>query len=424
MRLPGVTGPTSPHVAHLVQAGTRVRGPSPDEHGHHHHGWRAACWNAARCASSSTWKQSSWAALPRASASSICPWRLGIHAGGCGAPRPATARPFSAFSPKPSVRAADQAYRAADEAGTGTGPLLGGTVPAAGKEGTRSVIPHSEGEVAAASDLATLLRRCRYWPSAAAVAEARAIGPDRAGAVVRALLDADPLWPGADLPAVPAAILAGVLRLESAAASLVRCVERLPRDELLATAALGSIGRIGPAALEPALAAFDACPDPAGRSRLGDALVSTGVKDGRVLEALLRTFREEPEAAAVNLVAYGDGRAIPELSAALDRGAVLDASDLDFISGLCLIELAWAIEMLGGRLSPSQQRSLDRTADRLRALERTWWDPGGLAIDEHSLAWPPARRPPRRGRNERCHCGSGRKYKRCHLEADRRGERR
>ncbi len=294
----------------------------------------------------------------------------------------------------------------------------------AGKEGTRAVIPGADGNAVATSELATLLRRCRDWPSAAVVAEARAIGPDRAGAVVRTLLDADPLWSSGDRPAVPAAILAGILRLDWAAASLIRCVERLPCGDRLSTAALGSIMWIGPAALEPALTAFDACPDPAGRSRLGDALVSTGVKDGRVLEALLRTFREEPEAAAVSLVAYGDRRAIPELSAALDRGAVLDASDLDFISGLCLMELAWAIEMLGGKLSPSQQRTLDRSAERLRDLERSWWDPGDLGTDEPSLAFPPARRPPRRGRNERCHCGSGRKYKRCHLEADRREWRR
>jgi len=346
---------------------------------------------------------------------------LGFHAQGCSTPRPATARPLAAISPRLAVRVADQAYRAADEAGTETGPLLGGTVPAAGKEGTRSVIPDSEGEVAAASDLATLLRCCRYWPSAAAVAEARAIGPDRAGAVVRALLDADPIGPGGDRPAVPAASLAGVLRLDSAAASLIRCVERLPGGDRLSAAALEAIERIGPAALEPALAAFDACPDPAGRSRIGDALVSAGVKDGRVLESLLRSFRERPDWAPVNLVAYGDRRAIPELSAALDRAAVLDASDLNLVSDLFVMELAWAVEVLGGRLSPSQQRSLDRAADRLRALERTWWDPGYLAIDEPWLDCPPARRQPRPGRNERCHCGSGRKYKRCHLEADRRG---
>ncbi len=283
------------------------------------------------------------------------------------------------------------------------------------------MFPHIDGNAAATIELATLLRRCRRWPSAAAVSEARAIGPDRAGAVVRALLDADPVSPNGDRPAVPAATLAGVLRLDPAAASLLHCVERLRLDDPLSAAALRAIDRIGPAALEPALAAFDACPDPLGRSRLGGALVRTGVKDGRVFEALLRSFREKPDMAAVNLAEYGDRRAIPELSAALDGAEVLAAAGVDLPSKLHVAGLAGAVELLGGTLSAAQRRTLDTVLEWWLGLEPPWRRSGDLAIDEPRLARPPAPRPSRPGRNQPCPCGSGRKYEKCHLEADRRG---
>jgi len=49
-------------------------------------------------------------------------------------------------------------------------------------------------------------------------------------------------------------------------------------------------------------------------------------------------------------------------------------------------------------------------------------DEGGLwALVPPPAAKPKSLPPPKPGRNEPCWCGSGKKYKKCHLEADQKG---
>lgn len=103
---------------------------------------------------------------------------------------------------------------------------------------------------------------------------------------------------------------------------------------------------------------------------------------------------------------------------------VLDATGLALLSTLLAVELSVAIELLGGTLSPAHRHTLDGVMEWWRAFDPPWLEPSDQAMDGPWLAPDAARRPSRPGRNEPCHCGSGRKYKKCHLEADRRGGRR
>jgi len=94
-----------------------------------------------------------------------------------------------------------------------------------------------------------------------------------------------------------------------------------------------------------------------------------------------------------------------------------------------LIELREAIEELGGTLTaePTTQVS-SRVANRLRCFTEAR-RAARVATDREVIAIPaaraepgmpssPARRERQPGRNERCWCGSARKYKKCHLATD------
>jgi hypothetical protein len=67
------------------------------------------------------------------------------------------------------------------------------------------------------------------------------------------------------------------------------------------------------------------------------------------------------------------------------------------------------------------------SADREDSISESFVGDDGLTvrltypIDEEPQSWEiaPVRRAPAPGRNDPCHCGSGRKYKKCHLDADR-----
>jgi len=115
---------------------------------------------------------------------------------------------------------------------------------------------------------------------------------------------------------------------------------------------------------------------------------------------------------------------MPELPVAPDGVNGVDAIDLALLSTMLAVDLSVAIVLLGGRLSPAQRRALDAVTEWWPDFDRPWPEPSDRAVDEPWHAPTPARRPRLPGRNQPCPCGSGRKYKKCHLEADRRGGRR
>ena len=151
-------------------------------------------------------------------------------------------------------------------------------------------------------------------------------------------------------------------------------------------------------------------------TRFGDArfellhvLSHCGTRDERIYTALLALLAEEPFLGAVNLSAYGDPRALELLGRALDAYALED-DVADVFAQQTVLELGFAIRELGGVLTRSQQTKLEAA----RRLREEWNE-----LIDRWRGSVPERREPRPGRNEPCWCGSGVKYKKCHLGEDR-----
>jgi uncharacterized protein YecA (UPF0149 family) len=117
---------------------------------------------------------------------------------------------------------------------------------------------------------------------------------------------------------------------------------------------------------------------------------------------------------------YGDPRGLPVVQRLFDEAEISDSP----FANIEIFDYAEAIESLGGELTPDQQAKVD-AARRASARFRSQLD--ALA----DIAGPPdARRgegytyvaDQRPGRNEPCWCGSGKKYKKCHLRSDCDGE--
>jgi len=249
-----------------------------------------------------------------------------------------------------------------------------------------------------------------------AVAEARSIGPEAAADVVASLLEAERTRPTASRAPIRAVHLAHELGLLGAVPELVRCVELLVGDHPLRRAALAALGRFGSPAVDALLASFARCRTTETRARLAEALSRTTVDDDRIRVALVRMLEDDPSSGAWYLAERGEWRSVPDLSRAVDRLAVAPVADCEVCAGEHLTSIAWAIHVLGGTLSEAQERKIDQVLERRDALWTLFEDP--LASPGERRV--PAARHPRPGRNDPCPCGSGKKYKRCHLEADER----
>jgi hypothetical protein len=247
---------------------------------------------------------------------------------------------------------------------------------------------------------------------------ARALGEERAGVIVSEILLADLAAPEEDLTAVAAARLARALRLAGAVPGLLAAIEKLEPDDLLYDEALEALVEIGGCVLEPALAAFERCGTPGCRARLSDVLARLKVKEHRVLAALVRVLDDDQMVAADNLAEYGDPQALPALTRAFDDAECETSDEFGFSSKQNLVKLARAIEKLGGVLTPEQRAKFDETTIAPEEFQREWDRAKTLVFDELDLPRAPVRRAPRPGRNDPCHCGSGKKYKKCHLATD------
>jgi hypothetical protein len=243
-------------------------------------------------------------------------------------------------------------------------------------------------------------------PSRAELRAATDLGDALAGQVVARVLE-DEVSAPADAPraylAARAAALAGELRLTSASAALVRCIER-PENDLLGWQAFRALEAIGIAALEPLLAAFASTKDPEVRRRTAELLARTRADDSRVHDALLALLQENAAAGACRLADYADPRFVPALQRALDAATLDDPPDergeddawREPHEDVC--QLASAIETLGGTLSASRQAKLEealrRRDDRFAA---TFGDigemPPAAQPDAPADAAAPAKRP-------------------------------
>ncbi len=255
--------------------------------------------------------------------------------------------------------------------------------------------------------------------SIAALGEA-AIGPLLEVATDRGLWSEDS--PGAGEASTSAISLLGDLRAPAAVEPLLGVLAETEPVEILHDRTLLALEHIGAPTLEPALRALAAIPaiDSDRRDELVGIVAALGVHDDRVLALLLEMLGRDPDQAAMHLARYGDPRALPHLLEALDRHAVaVDRIGRDS----ALIELVEAVEALGGTLGPAQAAKVGEFG----RLREQWALPAGeedgeslddAADDDDESVRVPILRVERPGRNHHCWCGSGKKYKKCHLDAD------
>jgi len=209
--------------------------------------------------------------------------------------------------------------------------------------------------------------------------------------------------PGEGYARERAAMLLGELRAEAAIAPMLAVLR--VTDPLSPTheAILEVLPRIGAAVLEPVLAEYASSTDPELRISLASILSRLEAKDPRILQTLLAHLRENPEHGAMCLGELGDPAALPALSAALDAQVVLGPEEVLRNHGI--IELAAAIEELGGTLTRLQEQKLED----VEAISELAFSQLPIVRSEPE----PVRASPKLGRNERCSCGSGKKYKKC-----------
>jgi hypothetical protein len=200
------------------------------------------------------------------------------------------------------------------------------------------------------------------------LAEARTLGPELAAETISSVLDAYVAY-GDPKIAERAADVARELRLTSAVAALVRCVDRLPADDVVNHVSLRALERMKVEATGPLLEMFRRCTTAEERRLNAPALVAATVRDGRTRVVLCSMLEESPTEAACCLREHGDRDAVPALAAALDRLELppLDAPD-ELERCEALVALVQALRPLGARLSRAQQAKFKAAWERSGVL--------------------------------------------------------
>jgi hypothetical protein len=202
---------------------------------------------------------------------------------------------------------------------------------------------------------------------------------------------------------IHAARLLGELRSEIAIDPMLQVLRETDWNDIINNTVLFAMPRMGAAIVEPTLRAYQQSRDQDFRVRCAAVLSECGARDERIFDLLIATLAIDPDNGAGCLLRYGDERAIEHLSRAFDAFR-LDRSR-SALTNQTLIELREAIQELGGALTPEQEAKYTiamEPRDRWRAQ-----------INSHV-----SERDERPGRNDPCWCGSAKKYKKCHLDAD------
>jgi hypothetical protein len=207
-----------------------------------------------------------------------------------------------------------------------------------------------------------------------------------------------------------AAVLLGELRASAAIEPMLAALARTEGDDYLHGALIRSLSSLGADVVDPALRTHASSTQPETREAVLTILARLGVRDDRILALLLDELAAEPVLGAGDLADYGDPQALPALARALDDHVIDEEPSV--LANQALVELAAAIERLGGELTTAQADKLDHGM----ALAEVW-----RAAYRAEAPPPPAVRIERPGRNDACWCGSGTKYKKCHLRSDEEG---
>ena len=232
--------------------------------------------------------------------------------------------------------------------------------------------------------------------------------------------------PGEGWAPIHAADLLGELRKTETVEPMLRRLAETDWDTILHDRLIQALPLLGPSVLEPALAAHAVATDPHLRHIYASITAKLGIHDDRIYQLLVEELVSEMELGAMHLADYGDDRALPLLSAALDQHEAVDNDDL--MANHVVVEIEAAIKMLGGQLTPEQQEKVERiyaldqpkreafAALLDRAAGRTALKPSPIRGAHALHSEPQTPRAARKvGRNAPCPCGSGKKYKKCCL---------
>lgn len=215
------------------------------------------------------------------------------------------------------------------------------------------------------------------------------------------------LWledaPGAGWAPFHAVELLGDSKAPEAVGAMLAVLKATGWNDLLHDAVIRVLPGLGAPVLEPALAAYARAHDDEDfRHGVTAVLSELGVRDDRVLALLLEQLRAAPTRAG-NLANYHDPKALKHLAQAFDAFELEQTTSP--LASQALVELRDAIEQLGGGLTAAQEA---KSAKGMVAGDQ-WWR-------KLTEATRMVERVPQEklGRNDRCWCGSGKKFKKCH----------
>ncbi len=220
----------------------------------------------------------------------------------------------------------------------------------------------------------------------------------------------------------PLLVLVGDLQLDQAVPHLVAVAGELEGEEPLLGDILGVLSSFGEVALEPCAAAYAASPDVAVQDRFVQVLASLGIRHPRIAAILSRHLELSPDTALLDVAVYGDPDFIEPARAAVADLPVGEDETWATVDELQNVFNGYqALTELGAKLTPQETERWEQLIERHdRLLDRL---EGIAPAAQDSAAEPPPPVPdPVRlahhlGRNDPCWCGSGQKYKKCHLRA-------
>lgn len=176
-----------------------------------------------------------------------------------------------------------------------------------------------------------------------------------------------------------------------------------------------TLRKFGPEALEPLLKAFDRAHHESLRWAILEAMTSLGIHDPRIEEHLLALLDTDPMLAAMLLPGYEDRALLPQMKARL---AALETGPGDDLTDDTIRELHRAIDELEADHIDHDDPDLS-PAELLRKREELERENAILRRQLEYLGEPFRKGQSQKlGRNDPCWCGSGVKYKRCHMRED------
>jgi NADPH-dependent ferric siderophore reductase len=289
--------------------------------------------------------------------------------------------------------------------------------------------PHDIDDTAPLPELIQQLRELNRELPEAVQAQVLAVGsasiPDLIAILEEALADDD-----ADHGWAPshAAKLLGMLGDTQAVPVLLRILEHYEVIDGYHQEAEDALVALGHLAIEACLEAYPTASNEDLRKGIVSVLSRSAEKNERIYQTLLDFFEQSTELGAIYLAEYGDPQAIPALSQMFDALPFNDQDD-SVMSNHIFTELRSAIEQLGGQLTAAQRAKADRAdAPRRRFAAQMQEAVKRIAAQQSHIEQASSislesggsviRRQRTLGRNDPCWCGSGKKYKKCHLDLE------